>query len=418
MSASVESIDTWYGCTVRDYGARGDGSSDDAEAIQRAIDAGQPLVVIPAGEYKVGKTLRVGSNTHLKAHPAAHLFMADGSGVSQESFLLSNKSPSQGDTAITIEGGFWDGHNHTNPRGGDYAGQYTGVTMDFSNVTGLTLRDLDLIDAESYYIRLGDVRDFLIERIRFQVNHHRPNQDGIHIAGFCENGTVRDICGTGVGATSDDIVALLSDDNLDRAQNLGIKCGPIRNVRISRLRADDCHSFVRLCSARSPIEDIDIYDVKGGCRVCALNLDATRYCMKQAFDPKDPAFQADVGLIRRARISDMTVYRSRAGNPNPLLLLESKLEAFTLSNFHRDRERDADPSIASLRVAHVNQPQLSLEGLCNEQVSGLRAASSNVAGRIRPQAGVGGKERFHASFDVTSTSKLLLPMGGFDQLSA
>jgi pectate lyase-like protein len=46
------------------WGAKGDGTADDAEAIQRAIDAGG-LVFLPKGRYAVSKPLRLGPSTKL-----------------------------------------------------------------------------------------------------------------------------------------------------------------------------------------------------------------------------------------------------------------------------------------------------------------------------------------------------------------
>ncbi|MCY0880112.1 MAG: glycosyl hydrolase family 28-related protein [Firmicutes bacterium] len=53
--------DTTSGLNIRDFGARGDGITDDAAAIQAALNAarksGIDLVVVPAGTYLVGSTL-------------------------------------------------------------------------------------------------------------------------------------------------------------------------------------------------------------------------------------------------------------------------------------------------------------------------------------------------------------------------
>ena len=60
-----------YGVSVLEFGARGDGCSDDSEAIQKALDSGKELVTVPFGCYKIGKTLRINSNTRLMVHPHA-----------------------------------------------------------------------------------------------------------------------------------------------------------------------------------------------------------------------------------------------------------------------------------------------------------------------------------------------------------
>ncbi|ADB16977.1 Parallel beta-helix repeat protein [Pirellula staleyi DSM 6068] len=49
--------------TVRDFGAVGDGQTDDAAAIQRAIDEGDGDVVFPAGDYKLTRSIVARLNT-------------------------------------------------------------------------------------------------------------------------------------------------------------------------------------------------------------------------------------------------------------------------------------------------------------------------------------------------------------------
>jgi hypothetical protein len=55
------------------FGAKPDDDTDDTDAIQKAIDAGKPVVYLPAGQYVVGKTL------HL--HGAVRLFAGMGSTI-------------------------------------------------------------------------------------------------------------------------------------------------------------------------------------------------------------------------------------------------------------------------------------------------------------------------------------------------
>src|SRR3954452_24500565 len=69
--------------TVLDFGAKGDGASDDAAAIQELIDAKAGSIRFPAGTYRISKTLVVDLDkvgfTSLVADGTARLVMA-GSG--------------------------------------------------------------------------------------------------------------------------------------------------------------------------------------------------------------------------------------------------------------------------------------------------------------------------------------------------
>lgn len=51
---------------VRDFGAVGDGTTDDTVAIQAALDSGSAKIYIPDGDYKVTGTLTLQPNTHLQ----------------------------------------------------------------------------------------------------------------------------------------------------------------------------------------------------------------------------------------------------------------------------------------------------------------------------------------------------------------
>jgi len=142
---------------------------------------------------------------------------SDGVGVNSQSFLLTNQNHDGGDSNIHIEGGIWDGNNLNNPRGPDTPGSYTGALLNLINVANLSLQQLTVRDAKAYFIRMGEVNDFVVADIRFEAQILRPNQDGVHFGGYCEDGMIRDLIGVGK-STNDDLVALNADNGILRLQ--------------------------------------------------------------------------------------------------------------------------------------------------------------------------------------------------------
>ena len=70
-----------YPFAVRDFGAKGDGKTDDTAAIQKALDAAgevQETVFVPAGVY-LSSTLRVPPHVGMTGRPAWDYGKAGGS---------------------------------------------------------------------------------------------------------------------------------------------------------------------------------------------------------------------------------------------------------------------------------------------------------------------------------------------------
>lgn len=264
--------------SVADFGATGNGQQDDAPAIQKALDSGAAVVLIPPGSYRIGRTLRIGSDTTLKADPRAVLRLADGAGSHVSAFLLSNRNPGNGNANITVQGGVWDGNNEHNPRGkdGDFFG-YTGSAINFVNVKHLTVRKLTVRNPEAFSVRLGEVEDFLVEDIVLDHPVLRPNQDGIHVGGFSQRGVIRRVKAVTPNTPNDDMVAINADDDVERVLNLGMRRGPIRDILVEDLQAQSAYTFVRILSKESRIENITVRRVKGGCRFYAVNLNHWRF---------------------------------------------------------------------------------------------------------------------------------------------
>ncbi|MFQ3670845.1 MAG: glycosyl hydrolase family 28-related protein [Verrucomicrobiia bacterium] len=349
--------------SVAEFGARGDGLSDDHEPVQRALGSGGRQILVPPGTYRLGSTLRLPSGSWIKAHPQAHFILADEAGIDSSVFLLSNSDLINGNENIRLEGGIWDGNNRRNHRGPDRPDAYTGAAFNFIHVDRLQVSHLRLHNAETYFIRAAWLSHFRFHDIVFWTNHPRPNQDGLHLAGHCHHGSIRRLRGLGPHATQDDLVALVADDALQRAQNLGLTNGPISEVTIGDLEAEDCHSFLRLASVHHGIERIDVERVRGGCEACAVNMDALRYCAVPLFVEGDGQFPHGAGFCRDIHLRDFQVHRTRGRLANPLILLETRVHDFRMEKFSRDLAQDAAPNIPTLRAAHLEGSKLLLMGL-------------------------------------------------------
>ena len=347
--------------SIADFGAKGDGLTDDQESFQRALDANPGNLEVHAGHYKIGRTLRIRGGTHLRLHPQAIIRLADGAARASGDYLLTNADPDAGDADIVIEGGTWDGNNAGNPRqSGLFDEGYSGAMIHLRNVRNLRLENMRLHNAEAYYARFTGVSDFHVEGISFSSDRVRNNNDGIHLGGHCTNGVIRKIKGLHPGVTGDDMVALNADDALSRTEVRGMTCGPIRDILIEELEAEGCHSFVRMLSVWSPIENVTVRGVRGSCEVAAINCDAARGCRVPLFDEANPPFPDGVGALRNIHMSDFRVAKS-AKNNIALLRLETRIENLAITNFRREMAVDQSPDQPTLRARHIAARHFTLQ---------------------------------------------------------
>lgn len=343
---------------VRDYGAIGDGITDDTAAIQRALDGGDCIVTIPPGTYTVSAALKVEFATTIKAAPDAVIRLADGAGTHAGVFLLTNADPIGGNAHIRVYGGIWDGNCAANPRGedGDMDG-YTGTAINFINVTDLAVRSITVRNPEAFSIRLGGVEDFSVEDISFDHRIIRPNQDGVHVGGFCRRGVIRNLRALTPGTTNDDMVALNADDDVERVLNLGMRRGPISDITVEGLHAEDAYTFVRLLSVTELIENITIADIRGGCRFYAINMNNWR-------------FPVGVGNIRNVRIRNLSVHKTDGSELAPSSpecpLIGIRLAVADLRIENVRREPDDDLPAPTLRIDNGRENAIHLDGATGE----------------------------------------------------
>ncbi|MBQ4152888.1 MAG: hypothetical protein IJD11_00910 [Oscillospiraceae bacterium] len=362
--------------SVLDFGAKGDGVTNDHAAFQKALDSGAGYLYVPVGKYVIGGTLTLHSDTRLRLHPEAVMFWGNGSGQNASSHLITNE---KGARNIAVEGGIWDGNTVGNPRipmDGEDVG-YLGIPIEFRDMEGLSLMNMTVRNSESFHIRLNYVKNFRIEEITFDDQIHRVNQDGVHLAGGCENGVIRKIRGNGVSSANDDMIALITDVTLENMwlgdPARGQRPGPIRNIVIEDLYADNTFSFLRLMSEQEPLENISVRNVRGGCYYLGVQMQISPYVREK----ESAKGQRGVGKLKNITLSDWRIYhrqpygmdidwQKRAdASVDGMIDMEEMVENLTIDHFVREYDKDNRPDLPTLYIKNDVENRIELIGADN-----------------------------------------------------
>lgn len=323
--------------SVADYGATGNGVANDAIAIQAALDSGASIVTIPNGVYSINQGLLIGSGTTLQVDPNAIIRLANNT----NEWMISNRNP--GDSNIIVTGGIWDGNNMYNDRGSDSdPNAYTGTVINFVDVSNIEVSNLTIRNPEAYSMALGKIENFLVENITLEQFLLHPNQDGIHVGGYSHHGVIRGITASTANTPNDDMVAINADDDPNRSMSRAMPCGPISDILIEDIQAEEAYNFVRILSNTSPIEDITVRRVSGGCRIYAVNMNNWR-------------FPTGAGDIRNVVIEDFDVYRVGT-NTSPMIDIALSVDNLRISDFVRSNSSSA----ATLRLRNNQASVLQL----------------------------------------------------------
>lgn len=163
---------------IAEYGAVGDGVTNDLAAINRALRFGKDVpgqeeyttVIFPPGTYKIGGALRIFRKTRIIAH-GAHI--KRGSYISlltninrddtQTSLLLDRSNPYSGHGDIIIEGGLWDGNIAEQPYvNSGFNGMY------FAHAHNVLIKDLTIKDIVTCHgLDLNAVKNFTVDNCNF-----------------------------------------------------------------------------------------------------------------------------------------------------------------------------------------------------------------------------------------------------------
>lgn len=257
----------------------GDGIHDDLPAIQEMLDTGVTVVYLPPAEknYLISGTIFIHSNQELKLDRYTVIKLAANSNCS----MIEDAGGKEWNEHITINGGIWDmnsGEQAPNPfhyategvneglKRSEYEKKinyspefdykfpgYTGFGFRFFKVKEFYFGNLTIKNPVTFGLQIAYVDDFTIENLVFDYKLGTPrlwNLDGVHVEGYCKNGYIRNLKGT----CHDDMVALTSDDGC---------FGPIENIVVDGLYAQNAHSAVRLLSRINPVKNIHITNVFG-----------------------------------------------------------------------------------------------------------------------------------------------------------
>lgn len=341
--------------SIRDFGAAGNGLTDDSPFIQQALDAaaGNGITVyIPAGTYRIGKTLYVGNDTTIRCDSGARLFVCEKQPKKRGDFLLSNRDPVNGNRNISVYGGIWDGNfdgkNNNKPADLFDPDAWSGSTLNFVNVKHLTLSGLAMRNSVVYYIRMAKLDGFVIRDISFASARPAFNQDGLHFGGEVRHGLIEHITAE-PGQTNDDMIAFNADDSMVRLENHDLCCGAIEDITVRGVYAENCYTGFRMLSVNSPIRDIHMEDIYLGCRHFAVNMDGARHCRTPLI--REGEKRNGSGHIENITIDNMTVRTTEKNGERALILSETELKNFRLTGFRRDTARDVCPEKPTLQIA-------------------------------------------------------------------
>ena len=339
----------------------GDGINDDTKALQTLLDERTACVKLPLPKvcYLISSPLKIYSGQELSLDRYCPIkLMKDSNCV-----MLENADPENGDKNITVTGGIWDLNNLEQEKNpihfsgnpnlfiGFHPDVYNGTIISFYNVKNLQIANLTLKDPVTFAVVLNVVDHFTVENITFDFNYGNPwavNMDGIHLSGNCHFGLIRNL----KGSCYDDMVAINADEGVP---------GPITDIQVDGLFADDCHSAVRLLSADYPVERISISNVYGTYYQYCIGV--TKY-----YAGSNGYFDGIVlKNIFASKAPRHSVYKKDGSYIYPLIWVQSGLVVKNLSieNVYR---KEKNVAVETIGIGKATVENLSLNNLVQENL--------------------------------------------------
>lgn len=323
---------------------KGDGIHDDTKGLQALLDSKVSVIHLPKPSkcYLISKVLKIHSGQTLIVDRNAVIRLADHAGA----HLLTNSDHTGGNERVTVIGGIWDGNNptqtmayHEDRKNKDLPydpNRFAGVLMHFDNVKQLHVSDVTFKDPEGYAFWAGNLYQFTIENILFDFNLLKGNMDGIHICGNSRHGRIVNIKGT----TNDDLVALNADDY----PMFELSRGPITDIQVDGLWADNAHRAVRLLSCGSPVKRIKMSNIYGTYQNEAIILSNHHVHPDCPSEFEDISFE---GIF-------CTNASGRVRAPHIRVFSPATVTNLTISDYHRTEDASATDNILIEKGATVD----------------------------------------------------------------
>jgi parallel beta-helix repeat protein len=179
--------------TVRDFGAKGDGATDDTAAIQKAVDSGHGSLIFPKGVYKLTKTVTINLDTtgftSLSSDGTARILM---SGAGPAFHFIGTHEGSAAPSSFKPN--VWEKQRMPIVRGIEIIGDHKDANgIEFTGVMELTVTETHIRNCFHAIHFTKRNRNLIVSNCHLynnrgvgvlydQVNIHQSNITGCHIS--------------------------------------------------------------------------------------------------------------------------------------------------------------------------------------------------------------------------------------------
>ena len=234
---------------VRNYGAIPDGVTDCATAINNALSAGDPDIIIQNGVFSLESSIKIPSNrtVYIKNAKIQLSSTAYDNIFRNSDFINGNTNISiigQGNACINQNPAGKETDNSTYQKRGTYSYKYVAITL--YKVTTFTIQNIHILDHLRHSVHLNQCSYGTITNYTTNVVQGSLNPDGIDIHWGCHHITINGM----KGWTKDDFFDFICGNLTDYAVNFNTgdpMAGDIHDITVNNVDVKD--SWAGRCPA-------------------------------------------------------------------------------------------------------------------------------------------------------------------------